>query len=146
MPAHVPNCKRCGSPDLVKGRSYCRPCRNARAQETYHQDPEYRARVLALAAKRHAEGRSERQAYLRRRKYGMEPEAYDALLEAQDGRCAICLRVFGTERYWDRAHVDHDHLTGAVRGLLCPACNTALGHLRDSIPNLERAVAYLAGP
>lgn len=146
MPAHVPDCKRCGSSDLIKGRSYCRPCYNARAKETYHTDPDYRARVLELAAQRHREGRSERQAYRRLQKYGVTPEQYDALMETQGGACAICLRAFGPDRYRDRAHVDHCHDTGRVRGLLCPSCNTALGHLRDSVPNLERAIAYLSNP
>jgi hypothetical protein len=39
--------------------------------------------------------------------------------------------------------VDHDHNTGAVRGLLCHSCNTGLGHLGDSVETLARALDYL---
>lgn len=69
--------------------------------------------------------------------YGLTPEAYDALLLKQDGRCAICLRI---PKCFD---VDHSHVTGAVRGLLCHGCNTAIGVLQDSAANLRRAAAYV---
>ena len=56
---------------------------------------------------------------------------------AQDGRCAICGAVSG------RLFVDHCHTTGNVRGLLCVACNNALGQFRDSVSALRRAIDYL---
>lgn len=40
-------------------------------------------------------------------------------------------------------HVDHSHTSGKIRGLLCSNCNLGLGHFKDSIPALERAIAYL---
>jgi hypothetical protein len=61
---------------------------------------------------------------------------YDALLVAQGGCCAIC-------RERQAFVVDHDHATGAVRGLLCNRCNTGLGHLGDSPILLLRAIEYL---
>lgn len=66
-------------------------------------------------------------------KYGVTPERYDAMVKAQDGVCAICHRP---DR---RGHlaVDHDHATGAVRGLLCRLCNLKLGWY-ESLDNDSR--------
>ena len=72
-----------------------------------------------------------------KRKYGLSQSDYDALLSAQDGACAICLQVPSV------FHVDHDHKTMVVRGLLCANCNHALGKLKDSPERAERAAAYL---
>jgi len=58
----------------------------------------------------------------RRKRLGLSLEDYDALLVAQGGGCAIC----GTTPKSRRLHVDHDHKTGKVRGLLCMRCNRAL--------------------
>ena len=55
---------------------------------------------------------------------------------AQGGLCAIC-------RQAPAVHVDHDHATGTVRGLLCFPCNAAIGHLRDDPQIMRRAAAYL---
>jgi len=81
-----------------------------------------------------------------RRLYGITIEDYEALLARQDGRCAICRadQPGGTQPE-DRVswHVDHDHATGAVRGLLCNRCNRAVGLLRDDPEVCRRAAGYL---
>jgi hypothetical protein len=71
------------------------------------------------------------------RTYSITPEQYFAMLRAQGGVCAICARPPVSKRDW---HVDHDHKTGIIRGLLCNGCNTAIGQLRDN-PALCRAAA-----
>lgn len=76
------------------------------------------------------------------KKYDMTPEQYRAMYEAQGGKCACC----GTDEPGPRGkrlHVDHDHTTGKVRGLVCHHCNLGIGHLGDSLEGVERAVAYL---
>lgn len=73
------------------------------------------------------------------RKYGVTEEAFGILWDSQMGRCAICQTTFDE----DRPHVDHDHETGEVRGLLCSLCNPGLGFFRDDPVMLESAAAYL---
>lgn len=75
-------------------------------------------------------------------KWGLTQEGYDALLESQGGVCAICERPARGGLMDHSLHVDHDHETGEVRGLLCRSCNTAL-HLLDDPAKRERALAYL---
>lgn len=74
----------------------------------------------------------------RRRKYGLEPEEYDAMVAARVGRCDIC-----GEQPDGALCVDHDHGTGQVRGLLCQDCNKGLGCFRDNPVFIERANDYL---
>lgn len=77
------------------------------------------------------------------RRYGLTASEWWALLEAQDGKCPICTKRFTLRR---RAAIDHDHRTGAVRGLLCLPCNDALGRLHESTSWLWNAFTYLTSP
>ena len=67
-------------------------------------------------------------------------EDYDDLLKAQSGKCAICRRAPDVSK---KLSIDHCHLTGTIRGLLCSRCNTAIGLVEDNIKTLESAAAYL---
>lgn len=73
-------------------------------------------------------------------KYGISMDRYNFLLSEQKGLCAICGNP--PEQYMP-LHIDHNHETGAVRGLLCTYCNFGLGHFRDSAVNLQNAIKYL---
>jgi hypothetical protein len=79
-----------------------------------------------------------KRAYVLKEKFGLTAEAYGEMLAAQGGACAICRGPAGGR--WDTLCVDHDHNTGAVRGLLCLRCNRAIGLLRDD-PALATAVS-----
>jgi len=76
-----------------------------------------------------------------KRKYNLTHDQYLEKLAAQGGGCAVC----GLERIHDgdkHMMIDHNHETGAVRGILCGPCNTAMERL-DSIPNwTDKALAY----
>lgn len=75
------------------------------------------------------------------RRYGLLDGQRDQLLQAQNHRCALCRSDSpGSTHGW---HVDHDHQTNQVRGILCAKCNMGLGILGDSINSLEKAVLYL---
>ncbi|MFP5336295.1 MAG: endonuclease VII domain-containing protein [Actinomycetes bacterium] len=72
------------------------------------------------------------------RRYGVSAAEVDALIERQQGRCAICRRDLG-----DRPHVDRDHVTGLVRALLCFNCNGGLGQFGDDPRRLLASAQYL---
>jgi hypothetical protein len=98
--------------------SYCTPCFNRIKEES-------RQRV-------HGGSRN----YHLQRRYGITAAEADAMSDAQGGRCAIC-----GER--PAEHVDHDHLTGKVRAMLCFCCNQGLGNFRDRADVMRAAIAYL---
>ncbi|MEU8265070.1 endonuclease VII domain-containing protein [Micromonospora sp. NPDC048999] len=100
--------------------SYCKPCHNARGKET---------------AQRLCGGTRE---YHLRRWYGIGEKEVQELLAEHGGVCAVC----GDP---DPEHVDHDHRTGWVRGILCFNCNGGLGQFRDSPARLAGAITYLRG-
>lgn len=86
---------------------------------------------------------------MREARFGLTRVGFDALLEEQGGRCAICLTDDPGTRWWC---VDHDHACcpedgrscgSCVRGILCHSCNAGIGHLRDSPTALRRAADYL---
>lgn len=71
--------------------------------------------------------------------FGITIADYDRMFTAQNGRCAICKRH--QSEFKKRLAVDHNHITNAVRGLLCDPCNRGLGMLGEK--NLEQALDYL---
>lgn len=73
-----------------------------------------------------------------RHKYGISQRQVDAMKARQGGLCAIC-------RGGSSLHVDHDHDTGVVRGLLCGNCNRAIGLLAHDQSRMRAAIAYLGG-
>jgi len=76
------------------------------------------------------------------RHYGITLSQFNRMLEEQHHACAICGALEPGGK-WKNFHVDHNHKTGTVRGLLCSNCNSAVGLLDGSINNFERAVLYL---
>jgi hypothetical protein len=124
-------CKRCFKVKLLEefhrqprgpmGRhSWCKPCANAyeRATRNKKTTPEQRRRWGMMT------------------KYGMPMTVFDAMMTAQRGACAICEKPMVSPR------VDHDHLTGRVRGLLCHPCNIKLAAIEDR-DFQTRAIRYL---
>ena len=110
-------------------RGVCKSCRNEQTKRRYEENPELsRWRIV-------------------RHRYGIEKSDYLELLETQNGVCAICgsegtVRKGKGERY--PLHIDHDHETGEIRGLLCYRCNNGIGLLSE--PDALRAAAdYLEG-
>lgn len=138
-------CKECASP-FLKYRSnhiFCsEECRSShRGKERWERDQE----KLKEAHRRWREGNFEkRRSYMLKYTFGISAEEYEELLEKQNYSCYICERpetVFAK-----KLAVDHDHITGEIRGLLCHSCNKlVIGKQRD--PNIFlKAAEYLKGP
>jgi hypothetical protein len=121
-----PECRRAKPlTDFPRNRSnrdgyatYCKPCHNKKGRDTY-------VRLYG----------STREYHLRHR-YGIGQVEVDAMFAAQGGLCAAC-------RHDEPKHVDHDHATGQVRGMLCFLCNQALGNVRDDVARLQGLIDYL---
>lgn len=77
----------------------------------------------------------------RKYKYGLTADQVSEMFRRQNGSCALCKKEFGDLRI----HIDHDHATGRVRGILHQNCNLLLGHAKDNIETLEMAISYLRG-
>lgn len=78
--------------------------------------------------------------------YGITEEDFSRLMEAQGGVCAICGQPEWVTRKDGKIRllcVDHDHVTGRVRGLLCANCNRAIGLMDDDADRLKKAIYYL---
>lgn len=105
--------------------SQCKPCSYATQQRSKKKN-----------WAKHMTRKLERE---RMQKYGLTTEDFEAMVEAQSGRCAICLVEFPAT-----PHVDHDHETGRVRGLLCNHCNLGLGYFGDDSARLTAAANYLS--
>ena len=74
-------------------------------------------------------------------KFGITLKQYNKILEKQNSGCKICgTKIPGGQ---GRFHIDHDHSTGKIRGLLCHLCNTGLGQFKDDIEILAAAIRYL---
>ncbi len=113
----------------------------ARDAARYAADPEgEKARVTAYKAA-NPEKRDLWQAKSNLKKYGITPEEKQALFDKQGGRCAICPTLLVPGR--KGMQIDHDHETGAVRGLLCAMCNVMLGDFREVPLLFEVAASYL---
>ena len=102
----------------------------------------HKKEIIEKERKRYRANLSKIQDYQMRYRYGIGMEEYKSILSAQGNKCAICGST-KANRKSDRMHIDHNHSTGKIRGLICSNCNTALGLVKDSIETLGRMIEYL---
>jgi uncharacterized protein (DUF983 family) len=110
-----PRCKRIFLGAAIK-RTYCVECERLQS----------RARSKSV----HLKG-----------KYGLSMSEYEAMLKMTGGKCLICKKSSKSTGHWPV--VDHDHGTGAIRGIICHHCNFGIGHFGDDADAMERAASYL---
>jgi hypothetical protein len=114
---------------------------SARRKLRRHTDPVYREKLLAREREHNrARDSATRRKYHLRFIYGLSLEEYDAMLARQGGVCAICKKPPSKGKL---LVVDHCHVTGMVRGLLCGKCNSLLAFGNDDPDIMRAAIAYL---
>lgn len=123
--------------DRREGRTHYSHCKECRKAEVNAWRLKNRDAHNAAERRRYAESPTKWDRHLRN-KYGIDAAEYERLLEGQGGRCGVCKE--GSE---ETLAVDHDHATGAVRGLLCAKCNRMLGCALDNPATLDAGAAYL---
>jgi hypothetical protein len=131
-------------PDSAEGYRWCGSCKQFVDEgefgwDTTRDQPKRTCRPCLAAAMNRwsAANRVQVRLNARLRRRGLTAEEYQALVDAQQGECPICLR---TDRPLD---IDHCHRSGKVRALLCGPCNRAIGFMGDDPAVAKRAVAYL---
>ena len=132
VPEGMSHCPKCGAvkalEEFPRNRSkrsgygtYGKPCHNETTRKNV---------VKNYGSSRH---------YHLRRRYGIGAAEVEQMLEAQRWTCLVCEVLLTVKT----AHVDHDHITGAVRGILCFNCNGGLGQFKDNPTALRRAALYV---
>ncbi len=135
-------CKECNK---QYGREYYERNRNGILRQSKKWGKKYRRTIRGQevhrkASKKYSQSERRRKTWLKY-KYDITPEQHEQMYLAQDGRCAICPEAVP----YGEICVDHDHITGRVRGLLCRKCNFMLGMANDDPKVLESAAKYMRG-
>jgi hypothetical protein len=124
----------------------CTSCREVKTREEFYPSkarPDGRMIYCIACAKDKSKNGGYVQTALTQRKshlmkrYGMTIEEFDQMREDQNGLCAVCKFPHA------ELHIDHDHETGRIRGLLCNKCNLGIGFMRDDPEVLQAAINYL---
>ena len=122
--------------EVPEGHKFCPKCREIKPLDAFHRAPRQAGgRSSYCGACKYARDNETRF----RKVYGISTSDRDDMIEAQGGLCGLCCSA-------PAVHVDHDHTTGQVRGVLCFSCNVAIGHLKDSADLMRRAIDYLETP
>lgn len=148
--ADTKRCPACGvtlpsglfprSRSTADGRyGYCKRCTASKSAAWRQAHPEAEHNCPKCRANQRAYKQTHRRRIVLRERHGMTERDYAMLLAIQGGGCAICARAEAV------LCVDHDHESGNRRGLLCGACNRALGLFHDEPAALRRAADYLEG-
>lgn len=140
------DCRRCTACSQSKGldafalqkggrdgrHTVCKGCRAARERNRYRENREAVLERMRTDPSR----RTRQRAIDLRRRYGLSVDEWESLAASQGDACAVCREVRPLA-------IDHDHTSGAIRGMLCSPCNLALGHLDDDPERAEALWRYL---
>ena len=125
-----------------KTKQWCldNPERRKEYKKQYYKDNYQKIRIYRQQYyKNHCEQVKENNL---KRVYGLSPEDWQKIWDNQEGKCKICDVPFESP---PEAYIDHNHLTGKIRGLLCSKCNFAIGLLGDDPKLMIKAIEYLRG-
>ena len=131
------SCKDCCKVLRLKKASQKSEYDRKRYDQKADQFKEYQKRYKAENPDKKKQSRNKTHLKLR---YGLTPQDKQKMLDDQNNCCAICKTEFIDAK---ATHVDHNHSTNELRGILCRNCNVGLGHFKDSKSLLLDAVEYL---
>lgn len=138
-------CQKCKAlREIASGVKYCRRCAHVQPREQFSIDRRYLdglQRMCKSCRKRYQREHKKKlvargTAARRVKRFGVSSEQFAEIFGRQRGLCAICLLSPAT-------HLDHDHKTGTVRGILCDPCNRGLGAFKDNVRAIRSASFYL---
>lgn len=140
----------------VQGRKFCPSCKEYKELSQFHNENRRAFGVTSRCKICHGAATSKNytlesaRGYHLQRTYGLSLEEYEQMYRDQNGVCACCgqsetVRPGRTRRNQAKPvlQVDHCHTTGAVRGLLCTGCNTALGSLGEDPERVKSLLKYI---
>jgi hypothetical protein len=149
-------CKNCKQHSKDASKPYLRKCTECGLEATttdmlpyfkkgksfkYGRRPICKVCLKSREAKTRYKGMLER----RCKKFGISVVEYTNMVSTQNNSCAICKKHKDDFSGRGNAfHIDHCHISGRVRGLLCSNCNTGLGQFKDNIKFMENAIQYLS--
>jgi hypothetical protein len=127
--------------------SYCKPCTRLKNRQWVQTHPEQHAASCASWYRRNkAKAKQSSSNWHYKSHYSITYAEFLAMCAAVGNKCEICRADLAIGKKTARsAHLDHNHRTGVIRGVLCAMCNTAVGKLGDSPELLRRAITYLEG-
>lgn len=153
-------CADCGKILSSNYANYCKPC-----YQQYHKykqilTEEEKLQKLQIRAQYHADWVKNKRKklkalgiksmtpdwwkrYLIKHTYGITLEQFDELLKQQNYSCAICGIKHDISARHKKLHIDHDHKSNKIRGLICLQCNTGLGKFKDDTELMRKAIRYL---
>lgn len=125
---------------LQEGQKLCPKCTEVKELSQFYKSKEHwtgRASYCIDCYRRMYKIHGRTSEYRLTKRYGITSAQLAAMLNAQSNKCLIC------QGDLDRPHIDHNHQTGQIRGILCHWCNTGLGMFKDNPEFLESAIRYL---
>lgn len=124
----------------LQGLQWCNKCEKALEPQAFH--PSTRGVFGQYCIECKKEMNAKRKTAAQFRLHGLKPSERTALIAQQNGKCAVCEIELGLLKP-SLVHVDHDHRTGRVRGVICARCNVGMGYFSDDPQVLLRMVDYL---
>lgn len=131
-----------------RGYRSCKACAALRSSTRYRERKKENSKKRRSNPIKHEQDKKKMRETAEKRRlntYGITKQDYNNLIKVQDNQCAICKNKFNKDDLLRTCHIDHDHNTGIVRGLLCSECNLGLGKFKDNKMLLEKAKEYLEG-
>ena len=133
------------SRQALHGRTYdCLICIQKKRKKYLNENPHMREKLNAQkrAYYHTPEFRQKARRHYYKKRYGITLEEYEQILEKQNAVCAICGES-NNHKTQQHLHIDHNHKTGKVRGLLCIRCNTIIGNCKENADVLRKAIKYI---